>query len=54
MNGSGFQALVAKLDELLEVQRKALLTALKRKLPVVEQAAPLIDTPFKAAPFCGH
>ena len=33
MNGSGFQALVAQLGELSEVQRKALLTALKRKSP---------------------
>ena len=53
MNGSGFQALVAQLGELSEVQRKALLTALKRKLPV-DEAVALIDTRFKAAPCCGH
>ena len=53
MNGSGFQALVAQLGELSEVQRKALLTALKRKLPI-DEAVELIDTRFKAAPCCGH
>ena len=53
MNGSGFQALVAQLGELSEVQCKALLTALKRKLPI-DEAVELIDTRFKAAPCCGH
>jgi hypothetical protein len=33
MNASGFQTLVAQLGELSEVQREALLTALKHKRP---------------------
>lgn len=57
MNGSGFQAFAAQLGGLSEGQRKALLTALKRKLPI-EEAAELIETHFKAAfkavPCCGH
>ena len=53
MNSSAFQALVSQLGELSEVQREALLTALKRKLPV-DEAVDLIDTRFKAAPCCGH
>lgn len=53
MKASGFQALVAQLGELSEVQRSALLVALKRKLPVAE-AVDLIDTRFKADPCCGH
>lgn len=53
MKASGFQTLVAQLGELSEVQREALLTALKRKLPV-DEAVDLIDTRFKAEPRCGH
>lgn len=53
MNASGFQALVAQLGDLSEVQREALLAALKRKLPAAEAIA-LIDTRFKADPCCGH
>lgn len=53
MKASGFQALLAQLGELSEVQRSALLVALKRKLPVAE-AVDLIDTRFKADPCCGH
>jgi hypothetical protein len=33
MNGSGYKALVAQLDELSEVQRTALLIALNPRLP---------------------
>jgi hypothetical protein len=46
MNGWGFQALVAQLGEFSEGQHKALLTALRRKLPV-DEAIALIDTRFK-------
>lgn len=53
MNGSGFQALVAQLGELSEVRLKALLTTLKRKLPV-DEAVELIYARFKAAPGCGR
>ena len=53
MNASGFQALVTQLGDLSEVQRAALLAALKRKLPAAE-AIELIDTRFKADPCCGH
>lgn len=53
MKASGFQALVAQLGDLSEVQRSALLAALKGKLPAAE-AITLIDTRFKADPCCGH
>jgi transposase-like protein len=53
MNGSGFQALVAQLGELSEVQRKSLLTPLKRKLPI-DEAVALIDARFEASACCGH
>ena len=53
MNSKGFQVLVAQLGELSAVQREALITALKRWLPVSE-AVELIDTRFSADPCCGH
>ena len=53
MNGKGFQALVAQLGDLSDVQREALVTALKRRLPVSE-AVELIDTRFATDPCCGH
>ncbi len=53
MKASGFQALLAQLGELSEVQREALLSALKRKLPAAEAVA-FIDTRFKIDPCCGH
>ncbi len=53
MDGKGFQALVAQLGELSAVQREALITALKRRLPV-DEAVQLIDSRFGADPCCGH
>lgn len=53
MDGKGFQALVAQLGELSAVQREALITALKRRLPV-DEAVQLIDARFGADPCCGH
>jgi transposase-like protein len=53
MDGKGFQALVAQLGDLSAVQREALVTALKRRLPVGE-AVELIGTRFCADPCCGH
>lgn len=53
MNSKGFQALVSQLGDLSEVQREALVTALKRKLPI-DDAVQLIDTQFHADPCCGH
>ena len=53
MEGKGFQALVAQLGDLTDVQREALITALKRKLPVNE-AVGLIETRFDADPVCAH
>ena len=43
MDGKGFQALVAQLGDLSAVQRQALVTALKRRVPV-GAAVELIDT----------
>lgn len=42
MDGKGFQVLVAQLSDLSGVQRAALITALKRRLPV-DEALQLID-----------
>lgn len=53
MDDLRFQALVTQQGELSEVQRKALLTTLKRKLPF-DEAVALIDARFKASPCCGH
>ena len=53
MDGKGFQVLVAQLGDLSGVQRAALITALKRRLPV-DEALQLIDTHFRADPCCGH
>lgn len=53
MNSKGFQALVSQLGDLPAVQCEALITALKRKLPV-DDAVQLIDTKFQADPCCGH
>jgi transposase-like protein len=53
MNGKGFQALIAHLGDLSNVQREALITALKRRLSL-DDAIELIDRQFKAAPCCGH
>lgn len=53
MNAKGFQALVLHLGELSAVQREALISALKRRLPLSE-AVDLIDSRFSADPCCGH
>ena len=53
MNGKGFQNLITQLGDLLAVQREALMTALRGRLPVSE-AVDLIDTRFGADPCCGH
>lgn len=53
MDGKGFQVLVGQLGELSAVQRDALITALKHRLPINE-AVGLIDTRFSADPCCGH
>lgn len=53
MNSKGFQALVSQLGDLSAVQCDALITALKRKLPV-DDAVQLIDSKFQADPCCGH
>jgi transposase-like protein len=53
MNSRGFQALVAQLGDLSAVQCEALITALKRKLPIGD-AVQLIDSKFQADPCCGH
>ena len=53
MNGKGFQELIAQLGDLSVVQREALIAALKRRLPVSE-AVEMIDTRFRADPYCGH
>jgi Transposase and inactivated derivatives len=53
MDGKGFQALVAHLGDLSAAQRAALITALKRRLPVNETLK-LIETRFDADPRCGH
>lgn len=53
MNTKGFQALVSQLGELSAVQREALISALKRRLPLSE-AVDLIDSRFSADPCCGH
>lgn len=53
MNSRGFQALVSQLGDLSAVQCEALITALKRKLPI-DDAVQLIDTKFHADPCCGH
>ena len=53
MDSKGFQDLVAQLGDLSDVQREALLTALKRRLPLSE-AIDLIDTRFSVDPCCGH
>lgn len=53
MDGKGFQVLVAQLSDLSGVQRAALITALKRRLPA-DEALQLIDSHFLADPCCGH
>ena len=53
MNSKGFQNLITQLGDLSDVQREALITALRRRLPVSE-AVDLIDTRFGADPCCGH
>lgn len=53
MEAKGFQALVARLGDLTAVQRKALIAALKGKLPSKETLK-LIETRFDASPACGH
>ena len=49
MNSQGFQALVSQLGDLTAVQCEALITALKRKLPI-DDAMQLIDSKFQADP----
>ncbi len=53
MKDAEFQGLVAQLGGLSEVQRGALLEALKSKRPAAE-ALKLIEARFGAAPCCGH
>ena len=53
MDGKRFQVLVAQLSDLSGVQRAALITALKRRLPA-DEALQLIDSHFLADPCCGH
>lgn len=53
MNSKGFEALVSQLGDLSAVQCDALITALKRKLPI-DDAVQLIDSKFQADPCCGH
>ena len=53
MDSKGFQDLIAHLGDLSAVQREALVTALKRRLPV-SGAIELIDRRFSAEPCCGH
>ncbi len=53
MNSKGFRALVSQLGDLSDVQRGALITALRRKVPI-DDAVQLIDTKFQADPCCGH
>lgn len=53
MKAKGFQELLTQLEDLSEVQREALLSALKRKLGL-DDAIELIDRQFKANPCCGH
>jgi len=53
MDGKEFQDLVAQLGKLSDMQREALVTVLKRRLPVSE-AVDLIDTRFSVDPCCGH
>ena len=53
MKETEFQGLVAQLGGLSEVQRGALLEALKSKRPAAE-ALKLIEARFDAAPCCGH
>jgi hypothetical protein len=53
VNSRGFQALVSQLGDLTAVLCEALITALKRKLPI-DDAVQLIDTKFQADPCCGH
>ena len=53
MDRKRFQVLVAQLSDLSGVQRAALITALKRRLPA-DEALQLIDSHFLADPCCGH
>lgn len=53
MKETEFQVLVTQLGGLSEVQRLALLEALKAKRPAAE-ALKLIEARFDAAPCCGH
>ncbi len=53
MDSKDFRALVAGLGDLTASQRRALATALERKLPVNE-ALRLIEEEFTASPACGH
>lgn len=53
MKAQDFKDFVAQLDVLSEVQRKALMAALKAEGSVNEVVA-LIETQFAAAPCCGH
>ena len=53
MKTKGFQDLLTQLEDLSEIQREALLSALKRKLGL-DDAVVLIDRQFKTAPCCGH
>lgn len=53
MERTGFQAFVAQLGDLTAVQREALITALKCRLPSNE-ALKLIEMRFDANPACGH
>ena len=53
MKARDFKDFVAQLDILSEVQREALMAALKAKGATNEVVA-LIETQFAAAPSCGH
>jgi transposase-like protein len=53
MESAEFQELVAQLGGLSEVQREALLEALKSKRPAAE-ALKLIEARFDSHPVCGH
>ena len=53
MKAQDFKDFVAQLDVLSEVQREALMTALKGKGSANEAIA-LIETQFAGHPCCGH
>ncbi|MEO1607785.1 MAG: hypothetical protein AAFR90_00300 [Pseudomonadota bacterium] len=53
MKAQDFKDFIAQLDVLSEVQREALMAALKGK-GAANEAIALIETQFAAAPCCGH